>query len=905
MNNWGIRQHIIALALLPILVVAIILTSYFTLSQLDFISDSQVRHGNIIARQLAPASEYGVFSGNLRSLDAILKYTLSDEDIVTIKITDADDNPLISVTDNDTSRMKKSIWHQLASEELTTFKEPIRTQTLDIEPLDSNDNNPNKHEEIIGYIEITLTSTNINAIKLKTIAKSSLITLFILSISMFLALRLSKQISKPVKILTNAVKKISSGNYNTRINHQASGDLGTLESCVNIMAEELQNSREDLEAKIEESTKELQETMEELEIRNVELDIARSNALQASKAKTEFLANMSHELRTPLGGILGFSELLESTNLEHQQRDYSEIIKKSANNLLNIIDGVLDLSKIESGKLEVNFTEFNIIDIAEEVIDLLIPVAYEKDIDLFYYIDATTPRLINTDSARVRQILINLIGNAIKFTEKGFVSLHISAEPETDSFSKLKFSVVDTGIGMNSAHQERLFKAFTQADKSIERKFGGTGLGLVISKKLALLLNGDINFESQYNKGSTFTLSILAKCKQQENNLDHSLLGKHICLIDPLETCSLAIQTMLDSWGCIVNIYPQVPDELSGYDLIIVNLSKSCMYDDKIKSLTPKHSLNIPLLAIASTRSHKELNNIKNFGFNDAIFHSAKHDFIRQSVLNLINHDITPINSMQPIQKNTFDWSGLNILVVDDNDINLKLAEIILKKNGAHVTTASSGHQGIDLSNKQDFDMIFMDLQMPDMDGYESSRLIRTNKKNDNTVIIALTANAMATKESNRIEQCGINDILIKPFNETCIQNTIDQWLLNNTHQQNKIKPIQHKIEKFSKSEAVELAAGNINLANELTSMLLNELPEHMKIINEAFSDNNIERLRQQTHKLHGATRCCGTPALRNAAEQLELDINNGISENYLTDTHLLIDEIEKLLNADHSELMI
>ncbi|MCW8830793.1 MAG: ATP-binding protein, partial [Gammaproteobacteria bacterium] len=708
MNNWDIRQQIIALALLPVIVVAIGLTSYFTISQLDFLTASQTRHGNLIARQLAPVSEYAVFSGNIASLDTILKNILSDEDIISIKITDTNHKTITSLSDNEKTKIQNTIWHKLAFEELKVFKQPIKTQILNVGLLEDDNNNSNNNEETIGYIELTLTSTNINAKKLQTVIKGSLITLFILLMSMLLALRLSKQISKPVQTLTNTVKRISSGDYKIRIDEQAPGDLGTLESCVNIMTEELQYSRKHLEAKINEATKELHETMEELEIRNAELDIARSKALQTSQAKTEFLANMSHELRTPLGGILGFSELLEKTSLESQQRDYSDIIKKSAHNLLNIIDGVLDLSKIESGKLEINSSEFNVIDIIEEVIDLLTPIAYEKNLELFYYFDINASHIINSDPVRIRQILINLIGNAIKFTEKGFISLHISSYQEDDLSTIIKFSIKDTGIGMDQSQQERLFNAFTQADKSIERKFGGTGLGLVISKKLAQLLQGDISFESQKNSGTTFTLTLPTKTAKQIKP-GTELAGKKICFIDPQCSCEKGIQSLLNFWACNVTSYNKIPDDLSNFDLIIVSICRISMSKEKIKSLIPLNNTNIPILAVVSTRSHKELINIKNYGFNDAVFRSSKQELIHQSLLNLVS-DASPAEPEPTIAAHYFDWSELNILVVDDNDINLKLADIILTKNGARVITESTGQGGIDRSNEQFFDLIFMDL---------------------------------------------------------------------------------------------------------------------------------------------------------------------------------------------------
>lgn len=904
MNNWDIRKQIIALALLPLLVVATVLTGYFTMSQLNYISESAARHATIVTNQLASVSEYAVFSGNIDSLTPILQNIIADEDIIEIKLIDADNEILTSINDYNYSQEDKSLWHELASQELTIFREPIKTQAVNVDFLENNISNTGNEEKVIGYIELTASSLNINAKKMQTSIEGGLLTLIVLLTSIIVALKLSRKIFTPVKILTSTVKKISSGDYKIRINQQTPGDLGILESCVNVMAKELQNSREDLEARIHESTRELHQTMEELEIRNVELDIARTNAMRANKAKTEFLAHMSHELRTPLGGILGFSELLESTNLEPQQRDYSEIIKKSANNLLHIIDDVLDLSKIESGKLELNISEFNPIDAVEDVIDLLAPIAYEKNIEIFYCVDKTTPCLIKSDITRVRQILINLIGNAIKFTEKGYVSLHVSSNQQSGSLTTLCFSVADTGIGMSPSQQKRLFNAFTQADESIEKKFGGTGLGLVISMKLAKLLHGNISFESQLNLGSTFRLNITIEMRTFERVVDPVLNGKKICLIDSFEICSQGILAMINSWGAITSHHREIPETVSEYDLIIVSICRADMHENKIRSFIQKCNTDIPLFAIASTRSHKDLADIKSYGFNDAVFRSSKYESIRQTVVKLINPGATSSTPTELSTSNAFDWSGLNILVVDDNDINLKLAEIILKKNGAKVTTASSGQTSIDLACNTNFDLIFMDLQMPDMDGYETSKFIRRKIKNDTTVIIALTANAMITKQSQKIEQYGIDDILIKPVTERSIQNIIDKWLLKNPNQQH-IKQTTHNIEFFSKSEALELAAGNTQLANELTSMLINELPEHLKHINEAVSHNDCARLKQQVHKLHGATRCCGALALRNATAQLELDIDKGIQEKLSTLTHSLISEITRLLNADHSELII
>ena len=361
---------------------------------------------------------------------------------------------------------------------------------------------------------------------------------------------------------------------------------------------------------------------------------------------------------------------------------------------------------------------------------------------------------------------------------------------------------------------------------------------------------------------------------------------------------------MINSWGVITSHHREIPETASGFDLIIVSICRADMHENKIRSFIQKCNTDIPLFAIASTRSHKDLADIKSYGFNDAVFRSSKYESIRLSALKLINADMKTVAPIELLPSQTFNWSGLNILVVDDNDINLKLAEIVLMKNGARATTASSGQKSIDLACNNNYDLIFMDLQMPDLDGYETSKLIRNKIKNDTTVIIALTANAMVTNQSRQIEQYGIDDILIKPVTENSIQSMIDKWLLK-TPQPQHMKKTTHNIAFFSKSEALELAAGNTQLANELTRMLINELPEHLKHIDEAVSHNDSTRLKQQVHKLHGATRCCGALALRNATAQLELDIDKGTQEKLNSLTQPLITEIARLLNADHSELII
>jgi two-component system sensor histidine kinase BarA len=886
------------------------------LSEIKYFTNTLNRHGKTIASQISPAAEYAVFSGNIDSLKRILKHALiNNKDVIRITITNEKDVVLLSLAENPTPRVFPDFFYSMLTDEQPLhFRHAIVTEQLEVDDLDENlllkptTITPSK---TIGHVDLLLTTQYSAEQKIKSLIRGGLITLAILVFSGLLAVRISRQISQPVQLLTETVKKISAGDYRTQIRQDAPGELAILESCVNSMAEELRLAQTGMESRINEFTQELQQTLEELEIRNAELDITRFNAMQASKAKSEFLANMSHEIRTPLSGIMGFTELLINTDLDVHQIDYARTIHKSATNLLTIIDDILDLSKIESGKLDIALTRCNTIDIVEDVIDLLAPIAYEKNIELFYHLDADVPHIVESDPVRVRQVLLNLVGNAVKFTLNGFVYLNIEPDKLSNT-SSIKFTVADTGIGMDQESKQKLFTAFTQADTSITRNFGGTGLGLVISRKLVLLMKGEIGFDSTADEGSTFwfTIPVNIISKSSEKILD-KLNNKNIALIEDHVLCRQALRSMLEQWGCNVTEYSLdqcITDKLlTGNDSInavVVGISRKHMlqidrYIDCLDQLKSR-----PVMTIASTRSYTELGQLSTDGFSNLTFRTARRSHIQQSLLDCLNRTPTIIDGIYKTEelKEVLLNPLLKVLVVDDNEINLRLAEIILKKNKFDVTTICSGEDSIELAKRNNYDLIFMDLHMPGLDGYEATERIRQyDTDSHRPVIIALTANAMP-QEIDRIVSCGMNDVLIKPISEQLICDIISKWfsgpVTNDEHNIAKEVYVE-SAEIFSFDNAKQLANGNEMLAIELFNMLINELPEHSNGIQQAIKNNDIHMLKEVTHKLNGASRCCGTPALRNAASSLEATIDNGEDDKLESKSSELLKEINRLLEYE------
>ena len=703
-------------------------------------------------------------------------------------------------------------------------------------------------------------------------------------VALAVAFRLQRMISGPLLRLTDITRVVTNERrYDVRAQPGGDDEIGELIGGFNKMLDEIQHrdlsllgNQEDLERTVETRTAELRSA-------NADMIVSRDKAMEASRAKSDFLANMSHEIRTPMNGIIGMTELALGNDLKSETRECLDTVKMSAESLLSILNDILDFSKIESRKLEIESVPFILSDVVNDMLKPLALRADQKGLELISHIDSDVPVAVVGDPMRLQQVLGNLIGNAVKFTEHGHVVVELREEKRGEGCTMLHFSVSDTGIGVPAEKHATIFEAFSQADGSTTRRFGGTGLGLTISSTLVHLMGGRIWLESEPDAGTTFHFTLPFDIAPSPDliRVQPLLANLPVLIVDDNPVNRRIFMEQLTRWdmkptavsGGREAVEALLEASRRGHPFVLVLLDANMPDMDGFgvaERIAGQSELaGSTIMMLTSSGQYGDAARCREVGISAYLTKPVKQAELLNQICRALEHTAKSPEAGEPdVRVVAQPVRAARILLAEDNLVNQRVALGILTRRGHHVTVANNGLEAIDAVQRERFDLILMDVQMPEMGGFEATAIIREHEatSGQHTRIVAMTAHAM-TGDRERCLASGMDGYLSKPINQRLLFEVVEQ---ESAGAAASVAAAVQAPPLFNRSELMTRLGGDVDLLADVIQIFLDDCPKRLAAIKNAVDLKDAELIRTTAHALKGAAGTLSATAVFDAAQALE-----------------------------------